>query len=257
MTTSNDAAAILRALHVPGKPLVLANAWDVASARLVEGAGFPAVATASAAIAPTLGYDDHEQTPPEEMFAAVARIRRAVSVPVTADLEGGYGLEPAEFVERLAATGAVGANIEDTDAHSGGLRPAERQAEYLAGIRAAADAAGYDLVLNARVDVYLHDGGSDAERLAEALRRGRLYREAGADSLYPILVADAPTIEALVEGLDAPVNILARPGVPTVGELAGLGVARISFGPGMFRIAQAATEAALRAVADGRSPFAP
>jgi 2-methylisocitrate lyase-like PEP mutase family enzyme len=256
MTTSNDAAT-LRALHVPGKPLVLPNAWDAASARQVEGAGFPAVATASAAIAPVLGYEDHEQTPPEEMFAAVARVRRAVSVPVTADLEGGFGLEAEDFVERLAATGAVGANIEDTDARSGRLRPAERQAEYLAGIRAAADAAGYDLVLNARVDVYLHGEGSEAERLAEALRRGRLYREAGADSLYPILVADARTIEALVEGLDAPVNILARPGVPTVEALAALGVARVSFGPGMFRIAQAATEAALRAVADGRSPFGP
>ncbi|MEZ0068001.1 2-methylisocitrate lyase-like PEP mutase family enzyme [Streptacidiphilus sp. MAP12-20] len=254
--TTGARAATLRALHVPGKPLLLPNAWDAASARLVESAGFPAVATASAAIAPTLGYADHEATPAEEMFAAVTRICRAVNVPVTADLEGGYGLEPAELVERVAATGAVGVNIEDTDAWTGELHAAGRQAEYLAAIRAAADAAGFGMVLNARVDVFLHETASEAERLAEALGRGRLYRDAGADSLYPILVADAPTITALVEGVGMPVNILARPGGLSHDELASLGVARISYGPGLFGIAQAATEEALRTVAGGGDPFA-
>src|SRR5438094_10673972 len=135
-TSQTSPADRLRALHVPGKPLVLPNAWDAASARAVVAAGFPAVATASAAIAPSLGYEDHENAPPDEMFAAVARIAGAVEVPVTADIERGYRLPASEIAARLVATGAVGCNLEDSDARTGQLVPVEQQAELLAGVRA-------------------------------------------------------------------------------------------------------------------------
>jgi 2-methylisocitrate lyase-like PEP mutase family enzyme len=213
-------AAALRALHVPGDPLVLPNAWDAHTARLVEQAGFPVVATTSSGVADALGYGDGELTPPEEMLAAVARIVRAVGVPVTADMEGGYGLSPAELAQRLAATGAAGLNLEDTDhANHPALVPADRHAERIAGLKAAAG-----LVVNARVDVHLRGGEA-----REGLERARAYHAAGADCVYPIGVADEPTIAAYV-GLGVPVNILLRPGAPSIERLAELGVARISLG---------------------------
>ncbi len=213
-------AAALRALHVPGDPLILPNAWDAATARLVAGAGFPAVATTSSGVADALGYADGEQTPADEMLAAVARIARAVDVPVTADLEAGYGLAGAELAERLLAAGAVGLNFEDTDhASDGALQPVEEQCARIAAIK-----SGGDVVLNARIDVYLRGGDTSA-----ALERARAYLDAGADSLYPIGIADEATIAAFVE-LGAPVNVLLRPGAPPIARLAELGVARISLG---------------------------
>ena len=183
--TSSAAAAALRALHVPGRPLVLPNAWDAGTARLVAEAGFPVVATSSAAVAESLGYADHQEAPAAEMFAAAARVVRAVDVPVTVDAEAGYGLPAAEFAARLARTGAVGCNLEDTDHAAGGLAPAGRQAEYLAAVRAASP----DLVINARVDVFV---GADDEHavLGEAVERARAYVAAGADCVYPILLRD-------------------------------------------------------------------
>ncbi|WP_262284770.1 isocitrate lyase/phosphoenolpyruvate mutase family protein [Micromonospora sp. MA102] len=255
MTELSRRAAALRALHRPGDPLILPNAWDPGSARAVVAAGFPAVATSSAAVAEALGHADGEATPVVEMFAAVGRIAAAVPVPVTADLERGYGLRPAELVERLLAAGAVGCNIEDSDPRTRELYDVEEQADLLAGIRAAAGAAGVDLVLNARVDVHLRAYGPAEGRLAEAVRRARRYRAAGADSVYPILLADPEQIRDLVTEVDAPVNVMARPGAPSPGELAALGVARISYGSGLYAAARARIVGMLAAISAGHEAF--
>lgn len=248
-------AQLLRSLHRPGNPLVLPNAWDAASAAAVEAAGFPVVATGSAAVAEALGYADHEAAPVDEMFAAATRIATAVSVPVTVDLESGYGLPAAELVDRLLSTGAVGCNLEDTSHRGGGLTDAAEQAAWLAEVRAAASAAGVDVVLNARVDVFIQQVGEPAERVDEAIRRGRAYLEAGADCVYPILVADEETIGRLVEGMGGPVNILARPQAPSLARLAELGVARVSYGPGLHRATKNYLADLLGRVARGESPW--
>ncbi|WP_406314240.1 isocitrate lyase/phosphoenolpyruvate mutase family protein [Streptosporangium sp. NBC_01639] len=256
-TATTQKAMALRALHVPGDPLVVPNVWDAASARTVESAGFPVIATGSAAIAPVLGYDDGEAAPAGEMLAAVARIARAVGVPVTADLERGYGMEPAELVERLAAAGAVGCNLEDSDPRTGTMVDAGEQAAFLAAVRAAASEAGTGLVINARVDTYLHGEGTPDERLAEAVRRGRRYLQAGADCVYPILASDPAAIRSLAEEIDGPINIAFHPGTPSLAELAGLGVARVSFGPGLHRAVQAYTARMVAAIKIGQSPYGP
>src|SRR5262245_30683818 len=233
-------AAALRALHRPGEPLVLPNVWDAGSARTVEAAGFGAVATSSGAVAESLGYADGEAAPVDEMLDAVARIARAVSVPVTADMERGYGLPPAELVERLAATGAVGMNLEDSDPSSGVLVDPSRQSSFLSAVRDAAGRAGADLVINARIDVYLPKTATEpAGVLAEAIRRAHTYLAAGADCVYPILIASRDDIRTFVTECGGPANVLSRPGALSVGELASLGVARISYGSGMYRATQA------------------
>lgn len=235
-------AAVLRGLHRPGDPLLLPNVWDCQSARLVAAAGLAAVATSSAAVAGSLGFADGEAAPAGEMFDAVARIVAAVEVPVTADLERGYGLAPAELVERLAATGAVGCNLEDSDPRTGALVEAERQADFLAGVRAAAQQCGVDVVINGRIDTYLRKRGeylmTAGERLAETIRRAQLYRAAGADCVFPILIAHEAGEAAVAEVVRAaggPVNVLAGPGeLAGPKNLAALGVARISFGPSLY-----------------------
>lgn len=221
-------AEALRALHVPGDPLILPNVWDADTARLVEDAGFPVVATSSVAVAASLGYPDGEVAPVAEMFAAAARIAGAVSVPVTVDAEAGYGLAGPEFAERLLATGAVGCNYEDTDHAAGGLRPVAEQAARLAAVRAA---AGRDLVINARIDVFLR--AADARSvLPEAIERARAYLDAGADCVYPILLRDPAVLAEFVRAVSpAAVNA----GGPDFAALANLGVARISLGAGLWR----------------------
>jgi len=222
--------ATLRALHRPGEPLVLPNVWDVPSARVVEAAGFPAVATSSHAVAETLGYADGETAPVGEILDATARIVRAVGVPVTADFERGFRLPPAELVERLAATGVAGCNLEDTDPATGTRIDPARQADFLAAVRAAARSARVDLVVNARVDSFFSTGTPEAQ-LADALDRSRRYLAAGADCVYPILLSDRAAIASFVADVGGPVNILGRlDGPPGVAELAACGVARISFG---------------------------
>jgi 2-methylisocitrate lyase-like PEP mutase family enzyme len=248
-------AATLRALHRPGDPLILPNAWDAASARVVEAGGFPAVATSSAAVAGVLGYADGEATPVDEMLNAVARIARAVSTPVTADLERGYGMAPTELVERLAATGAVGCNLEDSDPATGTLIDANQQADFLAAVRDAIRDARVDLVINARVDTYLHGTGPPSESLAEAIRRARLYVQAGADCVYPILATEPDAIRVLVEQAGGPVNILFRAGTPSMADLAGLGVARVSFGSGLHRVMQANLAQLVTQIGEGRNPY--
>ncbi|RJQ89996.1 isocitrate lyase/PEP mutase family protein [Amycolatopsis panacis] len=244
-------AEALRALQVPGKPLVLPNVWDADTARLVEAAGFPVVATSSAAVAASLGLADGEGAPVDEMFGAAERIVRAVAVPVTVDAEGGYGLPPAEVAERLLALGAVGCNYEDTDHVNGGRRPVAEQAERIAELRRG---AGAGLVINARVDVFL---GAEDERavLAEAVERGRAYLAAGADCVYPILARSPEVLAEFVREVGGPVNVAPLPGGPGLAELAELGAARISLGAGLWRHARGLLEATLGEIAEGKLPY--
>lgn len=219
--TEPTSAQTFRALHHGPTPLVLPNVWDPVSARVVAEAGYPAIATSSGAVARVIGYDDGELTPPAEMFTAIARIARAVDVPVTADMEAGYGLKPQEFVARLLEAGAVGCNLEDSDPATGVLRDPGEQADYLAEVRAA---AGADLVINARIDTFLQGG-----TVADAVARGRAYRRAGADCVYPIL-APLDAIKELASSIGGPLNAHAKPDGPTAAELIALGATRISYG---------------------------
>ncbi|MFG1843003.1 isocitrate lyase/phosphoenolpyruvate mutase family protein [Micromonospora sp. NPDC049175] len=225
--------ATFRALHhgrAPGDPLVLPGPWDAGSARVFADAGFPALATPSAGVAASLGYTDGA-TPADEMFAAVARIVRAVPVPVSADVEGGYGLAPGELVGRLLDAGAVGCNLEDSDGH-GTLKDPRQHADWLAEVRAE---AGDALVINARVDTFLVGTGDPADAVA----RARLYVAAGADCVYPIL-APLAVLPVLREGIAGPINMAAVPDRESVAELGRQGATRITFGPGMQRYAMGA-----------------
>jgi 2-methylisocitrate lyase-like PEP mutase family enzyme len=232
----------LRALHVPGDPLLLPNAWDAATARAVVAAGFPIVATTSAGVAAALGHQDHHGAPAEEMFSAAARIARAVDVPVTVDAEAGYGMQPAELVGRLQRIGAAGCNLEDTDHEAGGLRAPEEQAEWLHAVRDAAREADYPLVINARIDVFLSPilaGSAEPQEglLGDALGRAGLYRRAGAECVFPIAIWEADVIRSFVSEFGGSVNVLATPRAPSLPELAELGVARISWGSLLQRAA--------------------
>lgn len=251
MSDLAEAAERLRALHHANAPLVLPNAWDASSARAVVEAGFPVVATTSSGVAAALGYADGEQTPAEEMFRAVARISRAVpNVPVTADIESGYRLSPAEIVDSLLQAGAVGCNLEDTlhGQPSRSLRDADEQAERLRALRRATDAKGVPIVINARVDVFLMAGVVGNE-LEEAIRRGRMYVEAGADSVFPIGASDETTIAALVKQIPAPINVIAGfHGAPGVQRLRDLGVRRISYAGRLHRTMQMDLQRRLEAI---------
>jgi 2-methylisocitrate lyase-like PEP mutase family enzyme len=244
-------AARLRALHVPGDPLLLPNAWDAASAKLVVKAGFPVVATGSAAVAEALGYADGHGTPPLEMFAAISRMTAVVDVPVTADIEGGYGLDAGELAAALAESGAVGCNFEDT-AHPGKeLIEVGEQARRVAALRAEDD----DLVINARVDVFLY-AEDQAAVLAEGIERARAYLDAGADCVYPILLRDETVLGEFVEAVrPAPVNATLVPGGPSLEAMRAAGVARISLGGGLFRLTQVYLEKVITDLAAGQSPY--
>lgn len=230
-------AETLRDLHRRGNPLVLPNVWDAATAGLVVEAGFPVVATSSHAVAESLGFADGEQAPAEDIFAVVRRITRVVDRPVTADVEAGYGLPADELVAALLGAGAVGLNLEDTDHTAGGLRSPEWQVERIGRIRKAADAAGVPVVINARVDGFIRVGDPErhGEALADGVARARRYRDAGADCVYPIALADPTLIEEFVRQVDCPVNIMLKPTTPSVSELGELGVARVSLATGVWR----------------------
>lgn len=235
MTGLSDLADRLRGLHHAAEPLVLPNAWDAATARGVVEAGFPVVATTSSGVSAALGYTDGEGTPPDEMFAAIGRISRAVEgTPVTADIESGYGLEPEAIVERLLAARAVGCNLEDTDHSSHGLVPAEFHADRVRAVKRAAQDQGVPVVINARVDVFLR--GNPDQAVDEAIRRGRLYLEAGADCVFPIGVHDEAAIVALVKGIPGPVNVIPGfRGAPPLARLREIGVRRISYAGRLHR----------------------
>jgi 2-methylisocitrate lyase-like PEP mutase family enzyme len=226
---------LLRSLHVPGTPLVLPNAWDVASARAVVAAGFPVVATTSRGVAASLGYEDHERAPSEEMLTDAGRIAGAVEVPVTVDAEAGYGMEPSDLVARLKEMGAAGCNLEDTNHATGGLRDPIEQADWLRAVRGAASDQGYRLVINARIDVFIAafvsgaEGKSQAELVGEALRRAHAYVEAGVDCVFPILLWEPDALESFISDAPGPVNVFQIPPAPSHADLAQLGVSRISY----------------------------
>src|SRR3954451_12909329 len=236
---------LLRSLHRPGEPLLLPNAWDVATARAVVAAGFPVVATTSAGVAATLGYEDHQAAPGDEMLAAAARIATGVEVPVTVDAEAGDGMAPDGLVAALQSAGAAGCNLEDTDHTAGSLRDPDRHAEWLGAVRRAASAAGYPLVINARVDVFLGPllagagPGTQEELVPEALRRANAYLEAGVDCVYPIVLWEKDALGRFISGARGPVNVVRLPQAPSLAELAELGVARVSWGVLLYRDAMA------------------
>jgi 2-methylisocitrate lyase-like PEP mutase family enzyme len=227
---------LLRSLHRPGDPLLLPNAWDVATARAVVAAGFPVVATTSGGVAATLGYADHEGAPGDEMLAAAARIARGVEVPVTVDAEAGYGMEPVELVAALRTVGAAGCNLEDSDYAAGSLRDPDQHAEWLGAVRQAASEDGYPLVINARVDVFLGPflagagPGTQEELVPEALRRASAYLEAGVDCVFPITLWEKDALSRFTSEVRGPVNVVRLPQAPSLAELAELGVARVSWG---------------------------
>jgi 2-methylisocitrate lyase-like PEP mutase family enzyme len=233
---SVDSCELLRSLHRPGDPLLLPNAWDVATARAVVAAGFPVVATSSGAVAATLGYSDHQGAPGDEMLAAAARIAKGVDVPVTVDAEAGYGMEPDELVAALRSMGAAGCNLEDSDWPAGGLRDPDRHAEWLGAVRRAAADDGYPLVVNARIDVFLGPflggagRGTQAELVPEALRRANAYLEAGADCVFPITLWETDALRRFMSEVRGHVNVVRLPQAPSLAELAELGVARVSWG---------------------------
>jgi 2-methylisocitrate lyase-like PEP mutase family enzyme len=231
----------LRSLHRPGTPLLLPNAWDVATARAVVAAGFPVVATTSAGVAEALGYHDHEGAPGDEMLAAAARIARGVDVPVTVDAEAGYGMEPAELVAALHSMGAAGCNLEDTDHSTETLRDPDQHAAWLRAVREAADADSYPLVINARVDVFLGPflggagPGTQDELVAEGVRRANAYLEAGADCVYPITLWEPDAMRRFTSEVSGHVNVVRLPQAPSLAELSRMGVARVSWGLLLYR----------------------
>ncbi|MFI2369301.1 isocitrate lyase/phosphoenolpyruvate mutase family protein [Streptomyces sp. NPDC018833] len=244
MTNLRDLAHRFHALHSTGRPLLLANAWDIASARIIADAGAAAVATTSAGVAWALGAADGDRLDGTAALAQLARIAAAVGVPVTADVEGGYAADAdgvAETVRAVLAAGAVGINIED------GPRPADEHVRRIAAARAAADAAGVPLFVNARIDVYLAGIGAEQDRLSKTLERAAACVAAGADGIFVPGVTAPGTVRALAQGIDVPLNVMACPGAPDAAELGRLGAARVSVGSG---IAQAAHAVVRRAAAE-------
>jgi 2-methylisocitrate lyase-like PEP mutase family enzyme len=234
-----EKAERLRKLHHGPRILVLPNAWDVASARIMEEAGYPAIATTSAGVAASLGYPDGQRISRGEMLDVVARIARAVRVPVTADMEAGYGTTVEDMVETakaVVAAGAVGMNLEDlTGNNESPLVETTLQAEKIRAICVTSSALGVPLVVNARTDIYLMEIGDAATRFERTVERLRAYRQVGAACLFAPGVRDRETISKLVKALGAPLNILVTPGCPSLGELEKLGVARASAGSAVMR----------------------
>lgn len=240
MSTSaqKDRATHLRQLHHGAEPLVLPNAWDAASARIIAQAGFPAIATTSSGVAAALGYPDGQRISRAMLVEATSRITRVVECPVTADIEAGYGAtidEVLQTVRAVIATGAVGFNIEDARAdQEHALVDIAYQVELIHALRELATAMDVPFVINARVDVFLLGIGEPESRFEHAVRRGNAYLQAGADCVYPIGTLDRAMIGNLVKAIDGPINVLGGPPRPTVPELAQLGVARVSLGGGVM-----------------------
>jgi 2-methylisocitrate lyase-like PEP mutase family enzyme len=241
ITAQARKAEALRKLHSGPRMLVLPNAWDVASARVMEELGYPAIATTSAGVAFSLGYPDGQRISRDEMLEVVARIARAVRVPVTADMEAGYGTttkDMAETAKAIVAAGAVGLNLEDVtgDTESSQV-DTSLQVEKIRAIRETSASAGVPLVINARTDAYLMPIGPEATRFERTVERLRAYRGAGADCVFAPGVKERELIEKLVKAVAAPLNVLVTPGCPSILELEKLGVARASVGSGVMRSA--------------------
>lgn len=226
-----ERADTLKSLH-GNRPVVLPTVWDVWSARFAVDAGFAALTIGSHPVAESLGASDNEGMTPDQAFGAIGRITAAVDVPVSADVESGYGLPAAELVQRLLAAGAVGLNVEDTvHSQNGRLRSAQEHADYVAGIRQAADDAGVHVVINARTDLF-KNAADPLPLLDEGLARLQVLVDAGADALYPVRVQSSDrAVRTITAAMPLPVNITARPNHDELARMRELGVGRISFGP--------------------------
>ncbi|MFL6845047.1 MAG: isocitrate lyase/phosphoenolpyruvate mutase family protein [Allosphingosinicella sp.] len=248
MATSNEHARTFAALHRGGEPVILFNAWDAGSAKVVAEAGAKAIATGSASVAGAQGFHDAEALPLELALANAERVVRAVELPVTIDFEGGYAVEPealAGNMKRLAGTGAVGCNFEDQVIGGEGLHPVELQT---ARIRAGRAAVGPDFFINARTDIFLKSRAHDPAMVEAALERGRAYAEAGASGLFVPGLADLDLLARFCAASPLPVNFMAFPGAPGASEVASAGVARISHGPFPWKLAMKALKDAAEAV---------
>jgi len=245
-------AKVLLGLHQGKEPLLLPNIWDPLGARLLEDLGFPAVATASAAVAWSHACEDGQVMAFETMLQAIQRIAAAVEVPLTADIEAGFAAEPAALAENMRAVlgaGAVGINLEDTDHAAGGLYAIERQCARIAAVRDMAAAEGVHLVINGRIDVLLQGAGREREALlAETIERGKAYRSAGADCLYPIGYGDVAQLTELQRALRAPLNVFASARTASLAELRAIGISRVSLGPGLLKTSLAAVKRAVIAL---------
>lgn len=232
-------ADALLSLHARGDLLILPNVWNPIGARILQAKGYPAVATASAAVSASLGYEDGEQINRSTLIDLLGRIARSVEVPVTADIEAGYGKSIPELeatVQQVIECGVVGVNIEDSLVEGGPLRPVKEQCRRISTVRRVADGQGLHLVVNARVDSYLSSSFPNPEdALEEAVRRARAYSEAGADCIYPIGPGDEQAVQALRNRIESPINILVAPGAASLSFLQEIGVNRVSFGPFVFR----------------------
>lgn len=253
-----EMAEQFRKLHHGPRMLLLPNAWDVASARILEECGHPAIATTSAGIAYSLGYPDGQRISRDEMLEVVGRIARAVRIPVTADLEAGYGTtaeEMAETVKAAITAGAIGMNLEDvTGDDESSLVAIPLQVEKIRAIRETAASLGVSFVLNARTDIYhLMPSGAEAARFERTVERLRAFRDAGADCLFVPGLYDRDTIAKLVKALEAPLNILATPACPPLAELEKIGVARVSSGSGIMRAAMGTVQRIGKEMLEARS----
>ncbi len=250
MKPQRNKAEHFLSLHHAEHILVLPNCWDVPSARVFEDEGFPAIATSSAGLSVSLGYPDGEAISKTELFAAVRRIARTLTVPLSVDIESGFGsrVEELEDTVRLVIdAGGIGVNIEDiADFKAKSLKPMEVQVARIKAIRRVSDSLEIPLVINARTDAYRFGRADDETKLEETVERCKAYAQAGSDCLYPIGLTTKESISKVVGAVDKPVNVMARKGVPSITELEKLGVRRVSLGPGpsyaamglMRRIAQ-------------------
>jgi 2-methylisocitrate lyase-like PEP mutase family enzyme len=237
--SQKEKARRLLSLHNNGRLLVLPNIWDPIGARILEAKGYPAVATASAAASASLGYEDGERITRATLITILSRIARSVDVPVTADIETGFGetlsmLE--ETIQLVLESGVVGINIEDSLGASHTLRSMEDQCQRIVRVREVSEAKGIHLVINARVDSFLAETFPDKEsKIEEAVLRAKTYAEAGADCIYPISPGDAETLSELRSRIACPINVLARPDSPPLRVLQSMKINRVSFGPFIFR----------------------
>lgn len=240
--SQREKANQFRDLHHGSKMLILPNIWDCLGANLLENLNYPAIATASASVAFTNGYDDGENIAFNELLIILTRIANSVNIPVSADIESGFAdndTHLAENIRQLIETGIVGINIEDTDKKTKALLPAEVQCKRIKLIKAVSEEAGVALFINARTDVYLPGKNFDTpeSKFEEALKRGNAYKSAGADCFYPIAIRDLNDIKRIVDQLQMPVNVIPIPGIPELNVLHEIGVARVSLGPSFLKIA--------------------
>jgi len=229
-------------LHHSGRLLILPNIWDCLGANLLENLNYPAIATASASVAFTNGYDDGQRISFDSVLALLKKIVSSVNIPVSADIESGFAENDSQLeknIKQLLATGIVGINIEDTDKETNSLLPTETQCESIKLIKKVSEEIGVRLFINARADVYLRGKNlvTPESKFEEALKRGRAYKAAGADCFYPIAMTRQEDIKSIVEQLQMPVNVLTIPGIPELNILNEIGVARVSLGPSFLKIA--------------------